>query len=499
MYPTNSYAQALRGAKRPASDAVKQHQNKYQYTTSSSQLSKEFLKYLDTRKSYKTINHSFPKSIMEHGIRISLGNFNAVMMDELKQQLKTTMPNAVCTAPKWQSGFVDIGFRSAVEADQAALTIITIQPNNTLQITRTRFREDENLYISFSKLPTTIPRAELMARLRQGLNNYGRIINFEMEQDELLPNCAMSKAIAIIAPNKTVREDPTVIPREAFFFLGEKQTIASRTFHVKPEDSAPICKECNAIGHMQFECPRTVAGIQLLMKEDSMEDQYDNAEIVPSEWGTEASINVVEPVTTATKKEAKKALKKKAYAEKQEEIKQKQQAIIDDAAKLADQIFAEEVRLEQGEREKNFTPEHIAERKVDGEEMEEKSHENSIFISENLSQNSSTPNPQCQNFSNDTIHPHNEESTQSCSHNQSINPHANKANEGFSHLLTKNQLLNTLAQTPQNESYNSINNFENLDSEGNLEFSSQDLGKRIRTPRNIVNMQASQSMGGSHA
>ena len=82
---------------------------------------------------------------MEHGIQISLGNFNASMMAELKMQLKTLIPNAVCTAPKWENGFVDIGFQSAVEADKAALTIINLQPNRTLPITRTRFREDENL------------------------------------------------------------------------------------------------------------------------------------------------------------------------------------------------------------------------------------------------------------------------------------------------------------------------------------------------------------------
>ena len=137
---------------------------------------------------------------MEHGIQISLGNFNASMMAELKMQLKTLIPNAVCTAPKWENGFVDIGFQSAVEADKAALTIINLQPNRTLPITRTRLRKDENLYISFTKLPTTIPRQELIARFRNGLTKYGRIVEFEMEQDDLMPQCAMAKAIAIICP-----------------------------------------------------------------------------------------------------------------------------------------------------------------------------------------------------------------------------------------------------------------------------------------------------------
>lgn len=126
-------------------------------------------------------------------------------------QLKTLIPNAVCTAPKWENGFVDIGFQSAVETDKAALAIINLQPNRTLPITHNRFKEDRKLYNSFTKLPTTILRQELIAKLRNGLTKYGRIVDFEMEQDDLMPQCAMSKAIAIICPRDDIRQDKKLI------------------------------------------------------------------------------------------------------------------------------------------------------------------------------------------------------------------------------------------------------------------------------------------------
>ena len=47
----------------------------------------------------------------------------------------------------------------------------------------------------------------LITRLKVGLRNYGKVLKFEMEEDELLPHLAMTRAIAIIAPNKDVSQD----------------------------------------------------------------------------------------------------------------------------------------------------------------------------------------------------------------------------------------------------------------------------------------------------
>ena len=396
-------------------------------------------------------------------------------MAELKMQLKTLIPNAVCTAPKWENGFVDIGFQSAVEADKAALTIINLQPNRTLPITRTRFREDENLYISFTKLPTTIPRQELIARLRNGLIKYGRIVEFEMEQDDLMPQCAMAKAIAIICPRDEIRQDKTLIPREAFFFMGaEKNSDASRVFNIKPEDSAPICAHCNALGHMQAACPKTVEGMRLLMSEDEMDTDWSATNDLAYEWGTEACYEIVEPVTAFEKKEAKRALKKKALEQKQEEIKLQQQKDIAEAAKVADQIFAEEERLAAKEREKNSDVDMSGQQ----EEQDIQNHsENQTFIPENNSQTHLTPNFPNQNFTNDTIHPQYDESHQNLNYNQSSSTHATHEESGFTQVPFSHQPnaphVNDQhdSYNCQDESFNSTYNFENLDPNAILEES----------------------------
>ena len=96
---------------------------------------------------------------------------------------------------------------------------------------------------------------------------------------------------------------------------------------------------------MQAACPKTVEGMRLFMSEDEMDTDWSATNDLAYEWGTEACYEIVEPVTAFEKKEAKRALKKKALEQKQEKIKLQQQKDIAEAAKVADQIFFEEERL----------------------------------------------------------------------------------------------------------------------------------------------------------
>lgn len=294
------------------------------------------------------------------------------MMDELKVQLKTFLPSAVSTEPKWYKGFIDIGFKSDEDADKAALAIIQIQ-GNTLDITRTRYKDDENLYISLANLPNNMDRNELIARLKVGLCNYGKVLKFEMEEDELLPHLAMTRAIAIIAPNKDVSEDLTLIPRQTFIYDNNK--VPSRFFKVTPEDAPKICSHCECIGHIAIACPKTVAGLNLLMSsEDEEMDTGDqiSSTAMPYPWGEYAEYVLVDPVSKEQKKEAKKALKQK---NKKENLDKKNKEA-EELARLAahSSLLETEERRRVSEEEYNRAMEVVArnreERRLEEEAIE---------------------------------------------------------------------------------------------------------------------------------
>ena len=117
-----------------------------------------------------------------------------------------------------------------------------------------------------------------------------------------------------------------------------------------------------------------------------------------------------------------------------------------------------------------------------------------------------TPNFSNQNFANDTIHPQYDESHQNLNYNQSSSTHATHEESGFTQVPFSHQPNSPHVNDQhdsynrQDESFNSTYNFENLDPNAILEESNQNLdGPRIRKQRSIVNMQASQPMGGRHA
>ena len=76
-----SYASALRGTKRPATNRVVSDYNNTQSNPKGPTVSKELLKYLEKHKSYKIITLSFPKSSIDNRLRVTLGHLFAPMMD----------------------------------------------------------------------------------------------------------------------------------------------------------------------------------------------------------------------------------------------------------------------------------------------------------------------------------------------------------------------------------------------------------------------------------
>ena len=55
-----------------------------------------------------------------------------------------------------------------------------------------------------------------------------------MEQDKIVPNCAMTRAIVIISHNYAILDNLSVIPRVAFIY--DSNDTPSREFKVTPEN-----------------------------------------------------------------------------------------------------------------------------------------------------------------------------------------------------------------------------------------------------------------------
>ena len=124
-------------------------------------------------------------------------------------------------------------------------------------------------------------RNKLIARLRRGLCKYGDILKFKIEQDEIVPNCAMTRAIAIISPNDAVLDNLSVIPRVAFIY--DSNDTPSREFKVTPENALKTCNHSQAVGHIAIAYPSTVDKITLLMADMDVieEDDLDTTTALP--------------------------------------------------------------------------------------------------------------------------------------------------------------------------------------------------------------------------
>ena len=95
-------------------------------------------------------------------------------------------------------------------------------------------------------------RNKLIARLRRGLCKYSNILKFEIKQDEIVLNCAITRAIAIISTNDSFLDNLSVVPRLAFIY--DSNDTPSREFKATPENVPKICNHCQAVGHVSIAC-----------------------------------------------------------------------------------------------------------------------------------------------------------------------------------------------------------------------------------------------------
>lgn len=301
-----SYASATQGIKRTvkhAADSYAALLKKGPFVPST-----QYLKHLEDRQAYRNITHALPKSAIQFGIRINFGIINPMLVDPVSEAIGKLFPKAVSIDTKLVKGFIDVGFKTADDANAAATANMTVN-DKVIPITRTRYSGDQNLFISFDSLPTTMGRKELLQELREGLGNYGEVIQLEMQRYDLLPNLAMSKAIAMIKPNKNVAKDLTIIPRLAFLY---DKGVPTADFRIHPEAAPPICSNCKAAGHRVRDCPDLIEGLER-EDDDDMDDDLDlSSAQAPCPWGDDKNYKVVDPVTRKERQIAKRNRKELA-------------------------------------------------------------------------------------------------------------------------------------------------------------------------------------------
>lgn len=313
----NSYASAA-SSKRPAPQLQRSQESSKPgvFVPSAS-----FLTFLNDKVVVKNVTHSFPKSQMEYGLRIYHGVEEPYLYETIHEKIKTLYPEATALEGKPTSGFFDLGFKSAAMALEATKRNFTVaykklnhqtRPVSTTMTTvrvitePTRYYDDNNLFVVFEGLPTTVPRNELCGMLEAGCKEYGDLINFQMEKHTLSPHLTSTRAVALIRPSPAVAKDVTLIPRRAIVFPEDKTE--ARIFRVRADKSPPICTICSNIGHKVEHCPSNWNTVDTPTPEDMSDGENFNA-LTPHVWGDHAELEKIAPMTKAQRKAARNKAK----------------------------------------------------------------------------------------------------------------------------------------------------------------------------------------------
>ena len=283
---------------------------------------------MDDRQAFRQVSHEFPRSTVQHAVRVSFGHTAALLLDEVRKAAAIAYPKARGIEKKYYQGFFDLTFHDATDAEEAASIPLMVQ-GKRIPTSRCRWNQDKTMYITLTKIPTTLTREDTIQQLTKSLETYGEVINFEMESDDILTHLTMPRAIAIIKPNEDVLADLTLIPRAAYLYDKQCEKV-TEGFRISPETAPPICSSCNCIGHRANSCPKTVEGIQYLMdtQDEEMEDDprmYTNEHEYP--WGETANYKVVEPVTPHARRAAKKAIARQRREEREAVVAEAHQSL----------------------------------------------------------------------------------------------------------------------------------------------------------------------------
>ena len=151
----NSYSNAVQGVKRQANT------NNNIFITNLSLgkfvASKEFLKYLDDCQAFHQISHEFPRFTVQHAVRVSFGHTAALQLDEVWRAIVVAYLKARGIEKKYYQGFFDLTFHNAADAEEAAAIHLMVN-GRWIPTSQCRWNQDETIYITFTKIPTTLTR-----------------------------------------------------------------------------------------------------------------------------------------------------------------------------------------------------------------------------------------------------------------------------------------------------------------------------------------------------
>lgn len=280
-------------------------------------LGPQYLQFIEKYGLWKNLSHAYPKSSVEHGVRVMFNTKFPVELERISAAFDDQYPAHTFVEPKYTKGYIDVGFRTASEADAAAIKPFVVKISGLDQyipVTRTRYNKDNCIFLSFENLPSRFLRKEVEDALQEGLRTYGEVVQFVYQKHHLFPSAATSKAIALIKPSQVIQKDISLIPRRAVLKIGDE----CAEIKVFPESAPPICSLCTCIGHRQTACPSSVEGLireeENTMGEEAEEHLADTA----FTWGHTTQYKKVSPVTNQEKKAAAKALQDaKARAEQE--------------------------------------------------------------------------------------------------------------------------------------------------------------------------------------
>ena len=114
----NSYSNAVQGVKRQANATHNIFNNNI--SLGKFIASKEFLKYLYDLQAFRQVSHKFPRSTVQHAVRVSFGHTAALQLDKVRRAAAIAYPKARGIEKKYYQGFFDLTFHDAADEEEAA-------------------------------------------------------------------------------------------------------------------------------------------------------------------------------------------------------------------------------------------------------------------------------------------------------------------------------------------------------------------------------------------
>ena len=129
--------------------------------------------------------HAQPKSAFRNGLRILFGECDQMLLMQIAEEAEKLYPEYTIAENKLPKGYVDLAFATTEIADAAANRILKVNGSRVVPTVRTRYFDDQNLFIGFTNLPDELPRDVVKNFLFEGLQCYGEIKEFELQRNLL--------------------------------------------------------------------------------------------------------------------------------------------------------------------------------------------------------------------------------------------------------------------------------------------------------------------------